>query len=648
MNRSQRRAQARKAGASPDHRPPRAAAAPFDDQTAMERATALYDAGRYDQARRLSLDALKRVPEQPSALHLLGIVAHSEGDYGRAVSYIERAIAAKPDAATFHNNLAEAFRVQGQLEPAIEHYQRAIDLDLTYAIAHNGLGSVLQLQSRFDEALNHFEFATMFDPGLAVAHANLGKLMATLGKPGQASRQFEIALSLDPDLDIAVDFGNSLQSIGQPVMAERWFRRAIESCPDAALAHSNLLLCQNYSAHDPEAMFAEHRRWQREHTAGVVPLPPARPDLARDRRLRIGYVTPDLYGHSVGYFFRPLLEQHDRDAFEVTCYTNDWRPDGLTADWLRELPDRWRDTTAMSDAEVAETVRTDEIDILIDLAGHTANHRLLVFAHKAAPVQVTYCGYANTTGLDAIDYRFTDAWADPPGTTEALHSETLVRLPGGFLSYQPRPGAPEPSDPPSLQNGYVTFGSVNYLPKVTAAVTAVWCRILNSLPDSHLLFKALAFGDESVRERVLSDFESHGVDPARIELVLPTDTHREHLELYSRIDIALDTFPYAGTTTTCETLWMGVPIVTLAGRSHVARVGVSLLSQIRLEELIADDEDAFVEIATALARDRERLVALRREMRPRMAASPLLDASRLAREIEDAYRTMWHSYVAGQ
>ncbi len=647
MNRSQRRAQASKAGASRDHRP-RTAAARFDDQAAMDRATALYDAGRYDQARRLSLDVLRRVPGQPSALHILGIVAHSEGDYGRAVSYLERAIAAAPDAATFHNNLAEAFRMQGQLEPAIEHYRRAIDLDLTYAIAHNGLGTVLHLQSRFEEALRHFEFATMFDPGLAVAYANLGKVLDAFGWPGQAVGPYERSLTLSTNVAVSILLGNALMSSGQPERAEESFRHPGESSRDAALAHSNLLLCLNYSAHDPEAVFAEHRRWQRQHTAGVVPLPPARRDLARDRRLRIGYVTPDLHGHSVGYFFRPLLEQHDRDAFEVTCYTNDWRPDGVTAGWLRELPDRWRDTTAMTDAEVAETVRADEIDILIDLAGHTAHHRLLVFAHRAAPVQVTYCGYANTTGLDTVDYRITDVWADPPGTTEALHSETLVRLPGGFLSYQPKPGAPEPGDPPSLEHGYVTFGSVNYLPKVTAAVTAVWCRILNALPESRLLFKALAFGDESVRERVLSDFERHGVDPSRIELVSPTDSHREHLELYSRIDIALDTFPYAGTTTTCETLWMGVPIVTLAGRSHVARVGVSLLSQIGREELIADDEDSFAKIATALARDRGRLVELRREMRPRMAASPLLDASRLAREIEDAYRTMWHGYVAAQ
>lgn len=647
MNRRERRAQASKAGGSRDRRHGAAPAA-FDARAALERAAALYEAGRHGQAQRISLDVLEREPEQPGGLHMLGIIAHARGDYAGAVAYLERAVSAAPDIATFQHNLAEAFRTQGQLDLAERRYRRAIELDLTYALAHNGLGNVLHAQFRYEEARRHFEFATMFDIDLAVGYANLGSVLDACGKPGQAVEQYERALSLDPELEISIALGNALQSSGQPRKAEQFFRRSAQSGPDAPVAHSNLLLCMNYSAHDPEAVFEEHRQWQERHAAGVAPLPPAHPDLSPDRRLRIGYVTADLYGHSVGYFFKPLLEQHDREAFEVTCYTNAWRSDGMTADWLSALPDRWCDTTRMTAEEIAETVRADEIDILIDLSGHTAHHRLLTFAYRPAPVQVTYCGYANTTGLDAIDYRLTDAWADPPGTTEAFHSETLVRLPGGFLAYQPKPDVPEPSDPPSLENGYVTFGSFNHLPKVAPAVIAVWSRILNAVPDSRFSYKALAFGDDATRERILREFEAHGVDRARIDLVAWTISHSEHLELYSRIDIALDTFPYAGTTTTCETLWMGVPIVTLAGRTHVARVGVSLLGQLGLEELVASDEDAFVEVATTLAADRERLVGLRSGMRSRMTQSPLLDGARIAREIEDAYRTMWHSYVAGE
>ena len=344
----------------------------------------------------------------------------------------------------------------------------------------------------------------------------------------------------------------------------------------------------------------------------------------------------------MGYFLRPLLEAHDRGAVEVTIYTR-LRTDAGVASSLRDCAVRWSDTSGLSDEAVARLVREDGVDILVDLAGHTAHGQLLAFARRPAPVQVAYLGYPNTTGLDAIDYRIVDEWTDPPGATEHLHTETLVRLPGGFLCYQPRAVAPEPGEPPCLAN--VTFGSFNHLPKMTPQVVETWARILRSIADARFVMKNLAFKDRYVRERVLDEFARNGVDSGRVELIAWTESYEEHLELYSKVDIALDTFPHGGHTTTCEGLWMGVPAVTVAGRAYAGRVTVSLLSIIGLSDLVASDADAYVEIATALARDGDRLARLRRSLRAAMAASPLCDPRRIASEMEDAYRMMWRRYV---
>ena len=486
-----------------------------------------------------------------------------------------------------------------------------------------------------------------------MAEANLAMLFERSGDPGEAIRRYRRVIDSDripadsyPEL--ANNVGLSLQSVGRPREAEQWFRRAIAQRPDFIAAHSNLLLCLNYSAHEPDEVFEEHRRWARQQSSRIERMPPRPLDAAQgdaERRLRLGYVTPELKGHSVSYFVRPLLEAHDRSCVEVTTYTNQWRSRGAGAG-LAHSADRWRDTTELRDDEFAALIREDQIDILVDLAGHTAHHRLGVFARKPAPVQVTYCGYANTTALPEIDYRIVDQWTDPPGGMEHLHTEQLVRLRGGFNCYGPRPDAPEPGETPCLQNGYVTFGTFNHLPKVTPEGIEAWARILRSMPDARFVMKNMAFKDDAVRARVLGEFAGHDIDCERIELIAWTASYEEHLALYAKVDIALDTFPYAGTTTTCEAMWMGLPFVTLAGRTHVGRVGVSLLHAIGLDELVARDVDEYAEIVLSLARDRSRLTALRRGMRSRMAASPLCDGARIAREMEDAYRVMWRDYVA--
>ena len=313
-------------------------------------------------------------------------------------------------------------------------------------------------------------------------------------------------------------------------------------------------------------------------------------------------------------------------------------------DELKQLADNWRDIKKLNDSEVARLVTSDGIDILVDLAGHTADNRLGVFTRKPAPVQVSYIGYPASTGMLAMDYRFTDDLADPPGQTEHLHTETLLRLPNGFLCYQP-PVAGAVTLLPCADKGYVTFGSFNNLAKVNEAVIEVWSRLLRQMPGSRLLLKSKSLKYMGVQRNLYRLFAERGINEAQIDMVGWAGSMEEHLDLYCQVDIALDTFPYNGTTTTCEALFMGVPVVTLAGQEHVGRVGVSLLTHAGLEEFIANSEDAYIKLATSWAGNVQALTALRKQLRVRVSESDLCDALYKTRDIESAYRTIWIDWL---
>jgi len=324
----------------------------------------------------------------------------------------------------------------------------------------------------------------------------------------------------------------------------------------------------------------------------------------------------------------------------VHCYANVQRPDSVTA-YFEGMAEHWLTTSAMSDEALAERIRHDGIDVLVDLAGHTLRNRLGVFVRKPAPVQATWLGYPNTTGLSAIDYRLVDAVTDPPGAADAMASETLLRLPGGFLCYGGLTGAPDPKDPPCLTTGAVTFGSFNNPSKLSTAACDAWAALLKHVPQARLLLKGGWFVDPATRDLFLARLAERGVAADRVELVPRLHGAAAHLSAYERVDIALDPFPYNGTATTCEALWMGVPVVTLCGGRHAGRVGASLLSQIGLPELIADSVASYLDIAARLAADPARLTALRHTLRPRMTASPLCDGPAFSRKMEAAYRAMW-------
>ena len=466
------------------------------------------------------------------------------------------------------------------------------------------------------------------------------------GRPAEAEAAYRRAIELKPDYAEAhINLGNALKDQGRLAEAEAMYRRAIDLKPDFAKAHSALLLLLNYRpATDPSALYRAHREWRDRYARHLER--PARPyDNTRDpeRRLRVGYVSPDFRTHSVSFFFEPLLAAHDRAAVELFCYAEVKHPDDTTSR-LKTLADYWRSTLGLTDDGVGDLGRADGMDVLVDLAGHTGDNRLLVFARKPAPVQVTWLGYPSTTGLSTIDCRLTDAIADPEEGSGACHSETLVRLPGGFLCYKAPEVAPEVSPLPARTTGFVTFGSFNNSSKVTPEVVAVWARIMRRIPGSHLLLKSRQFADATTRQRYVKLFVGYGIDAPRIRLLPNAPSLEKHLGTYSRVDIALDTFPYNGTTTTCEALWMGVPVITLRGDRHAGRVGASLLARVGLAELIAENEEAYVETAVSLAGDRGRLEALRTGLRARMSASPLCDPAGFARQVEAAYREMWKQW----
>lgn len=522
-------------------------------------------------------------------------------------------IAQWPGAIDAHYHLAYALLLQARHAEAADAFRRVVQLNPNHAPAHFHLGKALHLQDIYDEALAHYQQALTLAPGIAEAHAMIGCI---------------------------------LQRRGQIPAALACYRRELSLRPRDYRLHSDLISTLNYSTdYDAAAIYAEHRHWNQTHAP--VQSAPKHSNL-RDpaRTLRIGYVSPDLRRHSVAFFIEPLLANHDPAQVETYCYAEVSAPDDVTAR-LRSLSKHWVSTCGMSEAALAERIRADRIDILVDLAGHNPGHRLLAFAAKPAPLQVTYLGYPNTTGMTTMDYRLTDAVADPPGATEIFHSEKLLRLPQGFLCYRALHDAPAVTALPALTHGGVSFGSFNNFMKVTPQVITLWAAILRAVPSARLIMKNPSFGDIGTRQLCLSSFNAHGIDAARLELLGPVASQAGHMEIYGRVDIALDTFPYNGTTTTCEALWMGIPVITLAGSTHAGRVGASLLAQIGLADLVAQSTDDYIHRAVTLASDIGALARLRGSLRERVAASPLCDEQAFTSAVEAAYRMMWKNWCEG-
>jgi FkbM family methyltransferase len=586
--------------------------------------------------------ALEVNPNHLSALRGLGKVLAALGETAQSIEASLRALSLAPNDEGVLVELAAAFYRSSRLADALQCTGRLVEVNpgkLEYLLQHSRF---LQEAGQSDAALESARKMAAAHPGSALAHNHLGWILGNLNRFSEANAAFDRAIELQPDLHQPwVNRAVALWRIGRIPEAIAAARRAAELAPEHDGARSTWLMFLNYDAALPrEQLRDRHLAWGRARARAGAVRARRHAALEPRERLRVGYVSGDFRMHSVGFFMEPLLECHDRSRVEVYCYATNAVSDPKTPR-LQALADAWRDVHALSDEQLRDQIAADRIDVLVDLSGHTAEGRISVFALQPAPVQVSYLGYPNTTGLPAIGYRLTDAIADPPGEGDTLFVERLVRLPGGFLCYRPEPDSPPVAEPPLLAGGGVSFGSFNVLSKLSEPTLDLWGRLLQRVPGARLLIKARGLADDEGRRHLLESLARHGVEAERVLLLPPDAGHAEHLARYGEVDIALDTFPYNGTTTTCEALWMGVPVVTLRGDRHSARVGASLLHRVGLDDLVAETPEEYIEKAAALAADPLRLRELRAGLRERMQASPLMDAKRLATAMEDAYRDMY-------
>ncbi len=619
-----------------------------DIPKSIQSALAYHHAGRFAQAKVIYQQVLQVDPGHHQALHLLGLIANQEGENDGAIELMKRSIQSAPSNPIYYYNLGAIYSTMSRLDEAIDCYRKALAIKPDDPETLNNLGVALKCQGRVDEAIVCYQKALSIKPNDTTSLNNLGIDLKSQGRLDEAIVYYKRALAIRPDdAETLTNMGNVLADQAKVEDAIACYQKALVSRPDYAKAFQNKLLAAHYSSiYSSSALFAEHLKFAAQCETPLKNSWQSHSN-ARDpnKRLKVGYVSADFRLHSVAYFAEPLLANHDKSQVDVFCYSLNKQHDNFT-DRIIARVDHWVQCAGMSDDQIAETIRADRIDILLDLAGHTGDNHLLVFARKPAPVQVTYLGYPDTTGLSAMDYRLTDMYADPPGVADEFYAEKLVRLPQSFLCYRPVDGAPGVQPTPVLRNGFVTFGSFNVLSKITSDVIALWSRILLAVPASKMLMKAQVLSQPETRAYVLGLFEQHGILEERLTLLSWDADSAQHLARYHEIDICLDTFPYNGTTTTCEALWMGVPVVTLAGERHSGRVGVSLLNAVGLGEWIAETPEQYVSIAAQMAADIPRVAALRAGLRERIGASPLCNGSAFASKVEEAYREMWREYCA--
>ncbi|MEO5375134.1 MAG: tetratricopeptide repeat protein [Alphaproteobacteria bacterium] len=609
------------------------------------RGVALLRLGRREEALESFSRAAELRPDNPGALGNMGAVLLSLSRYAQAAEVFRRAVTLAPRSGGAHDGLGQALVQMGQIEDAVACFRKAVELMPGEAEAHLHLGQALLAIDDTQAASESLRRATSLKPDRAEAQSRLGDALYRMRFNEGAYNRYRRALDLDPDLaDAHLGLGNTLLGHGRFTEAVASLRRALVLKPHSPHYHSALIFGMDL---DPCATLAEQqaerRAWDEKFGRPLAAdILPHRNDRSPDRRLRIGYVSADFRVHSASYIFRSIFSHHDRDLFEVWCYFNSRKTDDTTREF-QSLATQWRDIVRMDDATLAETIRADGIDILVDLSAHTFGHRLLTFARKPAPVQVTAWGHAHGTGLSTIDAFFADPVYVAP-EDRPLFAEKVVDLPC-LLTYQPVPYAPPVGPLPALNQGYVTFGCFNRIVKISDEVMALWARILEAVPDSRLVLKDSQLRDAAPRRRVLDTFAALGVGEKRL-ILLGHSEHPEHLAAFGQVDIGLDPFPQNGGVSSLEAMWMGVPVVTLLGTTPPSRLGGAITVAAGLPEFVVADADAYVETAVRHAADLAGLAALRSGLRQRLAMTPVCNGALYTRAVEAAYRDLWRTWCA--
>lgn len=605
------------------------------------------DSGQHDDAAFCFSKSLEADPNLVEARLMLSVALDRLGRYDESVAQQKQAIRLAEDAVLRSPNsgevrmlLGRVYAIAGRSEEAADAYRAAAMFVPGEASLFHALGQVLQSQGKREEAYAQFSRALAINPRYADAHVAVGAMLVRQHRPGDAIESFRKALEIVPHhAEAQAHLSSALTQCGLSDEAIDACRRAVELNPGSASIHSTLLLTMHYSSKiAPSELFQAHVAWSSRHADRLADrLRPHRnaPDPAK--KLTVGFVSGDFRKHPVAKYVLPVLEHHDRSRFAFTCYSDVESPDEVT-ERVRSAAAGWTSCVGWSETRLAEQIRRDEVDILIDLAGHTGTvDRLLTFARKPAPIQMTVFGYPDTTGLRTMDYRITDALSDPPGMTEAFHTEKLARLPKVAYCYRPYEATPDVEARSPMEP--VAFGSVNNLAKLSDAALNTWAKVLEALPGARLVVLATSGDIDQTRRRLVH----HGIDADRLSLLGRVPT-AQYMDLFNQFDIALDPFPYNGGVTTCDALWMGVPVVALAGETYASRQGQSLLTNVGLPELVATTTDDYVRIATHLASDREQLAMLRQNLPGMMRAAPMCDYAGYTKQLEHLFRQAWSRY----
>lgn len=615
-------------------------------QSLLQNALGHHRAGRFAEAESLYRQARMAAPRQFDVLHLSGLLAYQQGRVTEAVDLLAKAHALKPRDPMCAMRFGLALLAAQRTTEAEQALRCAVETRPDFHEGWDKLAYCLKTQDRLAEAITCHEKCVALKPDFAPGWYNFGLTLSLFGRIADALACHERALTADPDYAMA-RFGRAqaLQQAHRISEAVEDYGKFLALKPAHHEARSyRLFAWHNLDGLSREELFAEHVAYGR--AVGVPPAPalPNAPDPAR--RLRVAVLSPDLRAHSCAYFLEPLLRHLDRGQFELYLYHDHFREDEVSAR-LKPLAAVWRNFVGLPGPTVESLIRADAPDVLIDLAGHTGmTNRLPLFARRLAPVQATYLGYPNTTGLPAMDYRLTDALADPVGDADRFATEKLLRFSSTAWAYAPPPDAPEPAPAPCLARGHVTFGCFNNLAKITDATLGWWGQILATVPTARLRLKGRGLSEPALRARYHERFARADLPTDRVDLVERTANTASHLALYGDIDIALDTFPYHGTTTTCEALWMGVPVVSLVGEGHLSRVGASLLTAVGHAGWLAATPAAYVATAARLAADPAALAATRAALRAELHASPLLDHAGQAARFGAALRDVWSAWCS--
>ncbi len=611
------------------------------------KANVMYEQGSYEAALGCYQQILADDPSNVRALHALGVIAFKRHDIVAAVFFLIRALELQPDFATAWCSLGKIKRNLGLNWAARLSYLKAISFGEAEVEALYSLGAVCGELNLYAESLSYLQFALEKAPENPQVHYELGNLYLGSKNYDAALDCFDRALSLKHDfLEVYEKKSDVYYAQGKITDAISALQQCLKLRPDTTSAHRLLAFVLNYEPGvEPEQIYKISCEWARLSKKALIKGESNPRDnlFTEDRPLRIGFVSPDFRRHPVGYFVQSFLLLHDSDNFEVYCYSDVRFEDEITQ-ILIDSAEKWRRIYGVRDETLAAMVRRDGIDILVDLAGHTRDNRLNVFLLKPAPIQVTWAGYVGTTGLDAIDYLISDRYQSPEDA-EGYTVEQIVRLPDDYVCFMPPEHAPDVAPAPVLQNGYVTFGSFNNLAKLSNEAISLWCEVLHRLPESRMFIKNPSFGDLDTVQRYLTVFESYGIGRNRIQAEGP-GTPEELLECYAKVDIQLDSMPYSGGLTTLESLWMGVPVITLPGRLFSSRHSLTHLMNIGLPEFVAISRDDYVEIACSLASNVARLVEVRRTLRDKMISSPVCDGFSFVENLQEAFKEMWRKLCA--